>query len=208
MLLAFIRRMYLWDDLVLLLARIRITRLIKWINLFLITSFGLFLLIYGYPAMKAILSQQNVYLERWQLLKRGNHLAHEYKVQLKEYRKVKGLVDRLMGIDTPYVNSKVFDTLVSLFHEIGVYDVYLKIGKVTEAQIENLKFILVPVQIKAYVEYKQLPKFFKILNQNLVYKMERLRIDWSPDQGKERVLLDIRVVFKYRNPGDYAFSKK
>ncbi len=198
MLSSFIRRVYFWDDLVDILARYPLSVFARFLRIFLFLLFWAIFAFYGYPSMKMILSKQDIYLSQSRLIKRGNQLALEYRKNLSEYRRIRDSVHRLMDVETPYVNSKVFDTLLSLFHEIGVYDIYLNIGRAKESQVEDVKLLLVPVGIKAYVDYALLPKFFKVLNQHLVYKIERLKISWSPEQEKEKVLLDIQVVFRYK----------
>ncbi len=198
MLSIFIRRVYFWDDLVAILARSPLHVLARGLRVFLFFLLVMIFILYGYPSMKMILSKQDIYLSQSKLIKRGNRLSLEYRKGLSKYRKIRDCVRRLMDVETPYVNSRVFDTLLSLFHEIGVYDIYLNIGRAKESQIEDVKLLLVPVGIKAYVDYALLPKFFKILNQHLVYKIERLKISWSPEQEKEKVLLDIQVVFRYK----------
>lgn len=194
----FIRRVYFWDDLVDILAHCPLPVLARILRVLLFFLLVIIFAFYGYPSMKMILSKQDIYLSQSKLIERGNHLALEYREGLLRYRKIRNSVHRLMDVETPYVNSRVFDTLLSLFHEIGVYDIYLNIGRAKESQIEDVKLLLVPVGIKAYVDYSLLPKFFEVLNQHLVYKIKRLKISWSPEQEKEKVLLDIQVVFRYK----------
>ncbi len=198
MLSVFIRRIYLWDDFVRVLARLPVSIFPRVLRIVLFLVFVVIFCVYGYPALKVILSKQGIYLSQGRLIERGNYLSQEYRKRLEEYRRIRNKVRKFMDIETPYVNTKVFDTLLTLFQKIGIYDVYLNIGRPQEGKVENVRLLLVPVRIKAYVSYELLPQFFKILNQHLVYKIENLKISWSPEKAKERVLLDLRVIFRYK----------
>ncbi len=192
------RRFYPWTDLILHIKQKQISFVNKFLNYSLLLFTVLFFAFIISPAMFILLRSQYIYDQEQIWRRRGDELVINYRRLLRRYKELKDKVEDYMGMDTPYVNNEVFDTLLTLLHEVGIYDVYLKIGKIRYEQKDNLNLVLVPVKIKAYVDSDKLQDFFRVLNKNLVYQLESMEISWAELQKKERLLLDITVIFKYK----------
>ncbi len=201
--------LYPIDDIVLSLSEKKISRF-KFIAQFLLFSVFLFFLCFRVvPSIYKVIINQKIFEEEKVYFYRSQQLSKKVRKELDAYLNLKKNIDKYLSLDTPYVNSKVFDTIISLLHKVGIYDVYLKIGKMRiEKENEGICFVVVPVQIKAYVEYPHLSQFFKVLGQNLVYKVQKLEIKWSKQHGKEKVLLDVEVLFKYKENSNLLRQEK
>ncbi len=198
MFLSLSRLIYIWDDLVTGLDPVWAKRLFKALKISAWIVLGLFAIWAVVPGIGTLVKASKVYETQKRLWIETNSLARSIRQRMKEYLKIRGLVNSYLTLKTPYVNGKVFDTLVSLFHEIGVYDVFLKIGHPYEQEVNRVKFLMVPVQIKAYLDYDKLDDFFAVLGDTVVYRLRRLEVHWSEQAGKERVMLDMEVIFRYK----------
>ncbi len=198
MFLSLSRLIYIWDDLVTTLDPIWAKRLFKALTLAGWIGLGVFAVWVVVPGVGALTKASKVYETEKKLWAETNSLASEIRQKMRKYLEIKDTVNNYLTLKTPYVNGKVFDTLVSLFHKIGVYDVFLKIGHPYEQEVNRVKFLMVPVQIKAYIEYEKLDDFFAVLGDTVVYRLRRLEVHWSDRIGKEKVMLDMEVIFRYR----------
>ena len=191
---------YPLDDFIYFIGKHKPSQLCTLLHFIAIVCFSTFVVMEFIPAFISLKSSHKIFSTFEKIKTNSDILSNTIRRDIKEYKNKRNKINAFLAESVSSAPNYVFDKILSLLGKSQIHDVILNIGHIhTKKEKTGLTLMLVPVRIKAYVEYAKLKDFFAALNKSTVYTLDKMEISWSNKHLKDSIEIDMTVILKYQN---------
>ncbi len=163
---------------------------------FLFACFLGYFLIVSFPALWSILKNQSTISQVDYWYQRSSQVIWKVRRQLRELERRKSQVISRMGGDTGFVGLDIFNTVLKSLKQIGIDDVFIRVGEVSYIEEENGQVLAIPVEVKTNIGYAKLSEFFSVLHNYLAFWVEELHLKQNGSKGSQYVRIKLHVFVR------------
>ncbi len=190
---------YYLDDLIYFIGKNSARRLCRSLHNMALIVFLAFNAIYIGPAIFKLKRARDIIRSYNTSKQKSDILSAKIRQELSMYLKKQEEINRFLSISQLNAPNHVFEKILTLLNDAQINNVTLKIGQIkNKKQAGEITLLLVPVRIKAYIEYTKLKTFFNALNKSTIYTLDRMQIVWSEKNQNDLVEIDMTVILKYK----------